>query len=497
MPGDSICYSCGRLLSTGNSKTDGKYSLPNTPKQFGVVKTKRGRNVNILRKRKNRFRSLFMLAFISFIMFSPASKEALFGGFTDFESLLNEQIAPYHTYPVESTYSLEREIALQNTGPSGYLLETVPIPLEVSSLHESETMFLAAQSNGADISSKSLQKVNSVSVLIDGETITIPTDGSTRERASSYTTNSGHEVWWPSTGSGEDLCLLGPCIKVRVNMPQGSNTTFSIVSEVTSTSYSWWESPRVSPLIEGSELGSNLDRSGDFSDITNRASNRDSSFYTSELWYDRGSQGGWAIDAQHAEVQAAVRNIEAMLPEGESENAYAFARSAFDYLHANIQYDTEADAIARSGPTCLADGLGDCDEQTNAFLSILRAKGIPGWYVFGALTDSTYSQWEAHAWGMILLPMSDEWCDEQGIQLDSCFIEAAVDVVNNKWLLHTPTAYIDWIELYDTSGEKVNSYYRPVLSTPGINRVKTLQTYGEVDQSGGLYKVKLYPESLR
>ena len=166
-------------------------------------------------------------------------------------------------------------------------------------------------------------------------------------------------------------------------------------------------------------------------------------------------------------------------------------------MHANVRYDTEADAIARSGPTCLADGLGDCDEQTNAYLSILRAKGIPGWYVFGALTDSTYSQWEAHAWGMILLPMSDEWCDEQGIQLDSCFIEAAVDVVNNKWLLHTPTAYIDWIELYDTSGEKVNSYYRPVLSTPGINRVKTLQTYGEVDQSGGLYKVKLYPESLR
>ena len=63
-------------------------------------------------------------------------------------------------------------------------------------------------------------------------------------------------------------------------------------------------------------------------------------------------------------------------------------------MHANIQYDTEADAIARSGPTCLADGLGDCDEQTNAFLSILRAKGIPGWYVFGALTDSTYSQWK-------------------------------------------------------------------------------------------------------
>ena len=24
-----------------------------------------------------------------------------------------------------------------------------------------------------------------------------------------------------STGSGDDLCLLGPCIKIRMNMPQG------------------------------------------------------------------------------------------------------------------------------------------------------------------------------------------------------------------------------------------------------------------------------------
>ncbi|GIQ97281.1 MAG: hypothetical protein CM15mP3_03150 [Candidatus Poseidoniales archaeon] len=42
---------------------------------------------------------------------------------------------------------------------------------------------------------------------------------------------------------------------------------------------------------------------------------------------------------------------------------------------------------ARSGPACLTDGLGDCDDQTNAYLSLLRTKGIPGWYVLGALTD--------------------------------------------------------------------------------------------------------------
>ena len=86
---------------------------------------------------------------------------------------------------------------------------------------------------------------------------------------------------------------------------------------------------------------------------------------------------------------------------------------------------------------------------------------IPGWYVFGALTDSTYTYWEAHAWGYILLPMSDEWCAERNIVLDDCFVEGSVDVVNNKWLLHTPTAYIDWIEEADATGNLINNYYKP------------------------------------
>ena len=194
-----------------------------------------------------------MLAFISFIMFSPAAKEALFGGFTDFESVLNEQIAPFHTYPVETTYSLEREIALQNTGATGYLLETVPIPFNVKSLHGSDTMYTSDDGQG-DRPSQDLQVVNSVVVSIDGETISIPINGDIRERSSAYTTNSGHEIWWPSLGNGDDFCKFGPCMKIRVVMPQGSSTTFSVISEVTSTSYSWWDSPRVNALVEGSQL---------------------------------------------------------------------------------------------------------------------------------------------------------------------------------------------------------------------------------------------------
>ena len=66
---------------------------------------------------------------------------------------------------------------------------------------------------------------------------------------------------------------------------------------------------------------------------------------------------------------ATADTIASSLPEGSSDNAYAFSRAAFDYLHAYVSYDREAPSPARSGPACLAAGTGDCDEQTNAFFS--------------------------------------------------------------------------------------------------------------------------------
>ena len=144
----------------------------------------------------------------------------------------------------------------------------------------------------------------------------------------------------------------------------------------------------------------------------------------------------------------------------------------------------------------MSAGIGDCDEQTNAFLSILRTKGIPGWYVLGALTDSTYAYWEGHAWGYIFLPMSDEWCESRSINLDDCFVEGSVDVVNNKWLLHTPTAYIDWIEEADPSGNLVHNYFHPGYSQD-IQRDRTFSTLDSPDSTGGTYQIKKLPENLR
>ena len=148
-------------------------------------------------------------------------------------------------------------------------------------------------------------------------------------------------------------------------------------------------------------------------------------------------------------------------------------------------------------------GTGDCDEQTNAYFSILRTRGVPGWYAFGVLGDPYFSTdgWEGHAWGYIQLPLSETWCEDRNIVLQTCFVEAQVDVVNNKWLLSTPTAYIDWVEQADPSGEAVYDYYHPFdrswgPGTDPVQKTRGFETIDSVELNGGTYKVKKYAETL-
>jgi len=74
-----------------------------------------------------------------------------------------------------------------------------------------------------------------------------------------------------------------------------------------------------------------------------------------------------------------------------------------------------------------------------------------------------------------------------------------VDVVNNKWLLHTPNAYIAWIEEPDSTGSLLNSYYSPgKYSSNGLERwAPSYSTLGDVDTSGGKHQVKSLAENLR
>ena len=489
---------------------DTSYKMTKKPSKGGVVQTHTGRSVNIMKSRRNRTRHLVLLFLVSFIMLSPQVRENLFEKWAPgMQEYWMGTFADFHLYPNEATFTLDRTVTVINSNSNGWAYEEMVIPSDINSL--SDEIYDLQYTNGDLPSSTTvIQKVESVDLYLnDGDAvvddvISIPIDGSILTKENKIITSNGHFVWWPGPGTDNNSCQIEHCVKVEFLLGNGETAVYSFRVTITSTSYSWWnDANRVDSRIAGGDEGINVENSGTFSDVELRGGGEKYRDFQSPTWYDRGTKKnvyhGFAINAQDDLVMQTASQISSSLPEGLDDNAYAFSRAAFDYLHKFVSYDKEAPLTARSGPLCLLDQTGDCDEQTNAFLSLLRTKNLPGWYVFGALADGEYEYWEGHAWGYILLPMSESWCNSRNIVLDSCFVEASVDVVNNKWLLHTPNAYIAWIEVADSSGDLLNNYYSPgKYSSNGLERIPPLySTIGDVDTKGGQFQVKILAETLR
>lgn len=489
---------------------DTAYKMTKRPSGRGVIQTHTGRSKNIMKRTRNRSRMLIMVVFIAFVFTSPTIQEATISKYAAVKENILIKTAAHHIYPFESTYTIAKNIEVKaSSAQGGYSIENFIIPSDVQSLNGSQTQFTYTDGSPAH-PSVNIQRIREITMTVDGEEYGVPLKGmpelSFEER---ITTSSGHEIWWPGYGSGNNFCSVGVCVKVKTNLGVGESSNIKYSITLTSSAHSWWDSSRVDSRVAGVEYGINMENSGTFDDISSRDPTGESQQFKGVKWYDRGpsskdprSLGGWAIDSQHGEVVEASNIISQNLPEGESQNAYAYARAAFDYLHASATYDNDAPGTAplygeaRSGAECLEAGTGDCDEQTNAYLALLRVNKIPGWYVFGALAKPDWT-WEAHAWGYIQLPMSESWCNENNIVLSKCFVQGQVDVVNNKWLLHTPTAFIEWIEQPDSSGDLVYSYYHPNLKPNSITRTTPFhETLGEPEFTGGDFKVPKFEEYL-
>ena len=441
--------------------------MTSAPKRRGIVQNDRGRTKNILKGRKNRFRSLIMLGLVAFIMLSPQAREMTIGKIGDVKEFIMNPTLGYLVYDIEADYTLNRIITLENEDldATEYYNETFPISQDIYALEGTGPIYTYTDGT-PDTPNQKIQDVLATEIRIDGESINIPLERSAiRSYAEAITTPSGHKIWWPGTsGSGNKFCIGGPCVKVTAFLDPGQSMSYEYLVTISTKSYTWWSdvSEGVDPRIPGFTSGILEEHSGTYDDFEDRGSGERKDDFTANRWYNK-NRPNYAIDATGASVIAAVTAIDSNLPEG-NQNAFKFAKAAFDYIRENIVYYTDpgSGSAALSGPACLAAGQGDCDEQTNAFLSLLRAKGIPGWYVFGVLSSQSYTTWEAHAWGYIQLPMSTEWCNNHNIELDSCYVEASVDVTNNKWLLHTASALIEWIEQPDPNGDGtyINAYYQ-------------------------------------
>ena len=100
-----------------------------------------------------------------------------------------------------------------------------------------------------------------------------------------------------------------------MNLAPGESSSFTYSVGVHSTSYSWHEGMRVDSRIEGMANGINVDNSGVFSDIPERDNGQKSIDFGEDLWYNRGSPAGYAINSQAEVILSTTETISASLPE--------------------------------------------------------------------------------------------------------------------------------------------------------------------------------------
>ena len=504
-PGSTVCFNCGRVtLGAAGLSIRVHPSAP--PSQY-AGQTHRGAGPGVGRrieggarrrskKRSKNLRNLALVLAVAFVfLFTPAQEQII----TQLNKWMNEILKDYgpaHNYPVQSQYTLERRVILTSGQAEDFNFHySLPIPFDRTERGISTDGFQLT--GGGSTPVMSLQLLSGMTVNSPGGPgITIPLDGTTLSSGDAVQlTDWDTEVFWPSAGDDNDHCDTGPCVIWRGAIPTATEKILVVTYELTSTTFSWWDEASLDAIIPGAHNGRGLNagNSGTFDDLDRAGHLASTHLAIGQVaqWNDRasGSAEDWAIDGTEAYVQQIADQIQSSLGPLEQDNVFAFSHAAFIYVRDTVMYDVGL-ATPRSGPDCLIDGRGDCDEQANAWMSILRTREISTWYEFGALTDNDFSYWEPHAWANVLLPLSENWCNAMGIQISSCWVEASVDVVNNKWLLHTPTGFSEWVESASPSGIDAYKFYRP-LSVSAYQYIWTEKwdtTVGPVI-SGGTYRV--------
>ncbi len=448
------------------------------------------------KKKKRNYRNMVLVVAIAFLFLFTPAQERITNQLEKWLDSLLDEFGPAREYPVHAVYEVERSVNLLNphTEFISFSYE-LPIPTLRTDFGISDTGF--ESQDGTQIPLISLQEVTNMVAHIDGEdTYTnIPLDHTTYiTEESAISLDSTTEIFWPPVGQAPDRCSVSRCAIWQGDIPPGQLITLVVKYDVTGSSYSWWGGDNAPEGAPASQHGYSMDdmNAGTYDDY-DRSGHLDTmydQFGAHKQWYDRdsGPSRNWAIDGENPVVIELANEIESSLSTSQIDNPFAFAHAAFIKIRDSIVY-SQGLSPARSGPDCIVDERGDCDEQSNAWMSLLRTRNIPSWYEFGPMTDGLYSGWEPHAWANTIFPFDEDWCNENNIALSTCFVEGEVDVVNNRWLLHTPTTLTEWIEDPSNLGQAAYDFYRP-LSIGCVNCwTETWETIGEPEITGGTYRV--------
>ena len=148
--GDTICYSCGRILANTRSNKfameqqfnkgslDTSYKMSKKPAKSGIVQTHTGRSVDLMKNKRNRTRHLVLLFLVAFIMLSPQVRDSVEKWAPGIQEYVLGTFAPYHLYPNEATFTLDRTVVLVNSNSNGWAYEDIVIPTDIEYIMEVE-----------------------------------------------------------------------------------------------------------------------------------------------------------------------------------------------------------------------------------------------------------------------------------------------------------------------------------------------------------------------
>lgn len=111
-----------------------------------------------------------MLGLVAFVMLSPQAQEAVFGEFGGVDEFLQSQLAPYHIYPNEASYTLSKTYEHTKEFGSGQGTENILIPPTYMSSLSGQDQFVV-QGEDDPYEPTVLQQTLQITVAIDGQEI--------------------------------------------------------------------------------------------------------------------------------------------------------------------------------------------------------------------------------------------------------------------------------------------------------------------------------------
>ncbi len=151
--------------------------------------------------------------------------------------------------------------------------------------------------------------------------------------------------------------------------------------------------------------------------------------------------GEYKIWPEHSTIQNLASSLTL-----ESATVYDNVKSIYDYVRSNVAYQTLSGSEPKACLQTLADGTGDCDDQSILLISLCRAAGIPSWLAFGTLYDPVSGDWGPHAWAEIYIPIATGGSEK-----------VTIDPANGDFLVRKCNRLEEWKS--DGNGDHLEDYY--------------------------------------